>query len=484
MKQTYLKIFIAAAFFQSNILLAEVNVNNSNQQVQSNSSLTDEPCADVTNSESDGDGGLRTWITDNPSGCRQRNARKAQARAYANRGTNDAKEILSGNLKAPVNNCSATAGGEQDDYSYQYCMQQYNAQMQEYNRKKSAADLAAQQEADAAKNQQAGQLQDKSATGSMAEIQSKNEDGQQIYKIAGIALAGIAAYKFATGTGCAAQCGFAGGGCCSMAPALFAAGAAFMLLNAKSNQQASEHGQSAFEACNTYNQLSSAQKDCSGIEKTTTTPPITTVYNPDGTCAATAPPGCKPIASTTTNGGLKIPTNCKDAKGQAVSCLAAGSEYYKQNPNGSVTVKTGKGKEKTFTSADFADKKSMMAAGMSAADADKLMNDLYGKNGALAKAGLDAKNLLSASLGKDGDKKYGDFSSSGSANTVAIDANKDTHKKFGDKLGEAVAERRPSSEGLSRDYKGDLIGAAGDDIFSMMKRRYNLKNEQDSFIAP
>jgi hypothetical protein len=474
MKQTYLKILIAATFFQSNILWAEVNVNNSNQQANQN--LQYKTCVDA-NPTTDENG--QTIHSNEYNQCLAYNRYISGARAYGGNSEQLAKLALTMKEKPQPkcdqysNTVSSDEGGGYN--AYQYCMQQFNNSPE-----KKAWDIkqsVAAQEADSAKNKTEGQLADKSATGSMAEIQKKNEDGQQIYQIAGIALAGYAAYQFATASACA---GPTWGGC---VPPLVAAGAAFLLLSAKSNQQASEHGQSAFEACNTYNQLSSAQKDCSGIPTVVTTPPITTVYNPDGTCAATAPAGCKPIASTTTNGSGKIPTNCKDAKGQAISCIAAGSEYYKQNPNGSVTVKTGKGKEKTFTSADFADKKSMMAAGMSAADADKLMNDLYGKNGALAKAGLDAKNLA-ASLGKDGDKKYGDFSSSGSANTVAIDANKDTHKKFGDKLGEAVADRRPSSEGLSRDYKGDLIGAAGDDIFSMMKRRYNLKNEQDSFIAP
>ena len=73
-----------------------------------------------------------------------------------------------------------------------------------------------------------------------------------------------------------------------------------------------------------------------------------------------------------------------------------------------------------------------------------------------------------------------------SKNSVNTNAGSDaSSRKFGDKMGEVASSGRgPSSEGLSRDFKGDLIGAAGDDIFSMMKRRYILKNEQDSFIAP
>ena len=388
---------------------------------------------------------------------------------------------------APQNPCvqstTNAGGGNEYDYSYQACQQNFNASpaMQAWRIKQDVERQEArvvQTEADKKK----AELNDKSATGSMSEIQSKNEGAQTLYKIAGVALAGYAAMKFAQ----AASCGGPSMGSCI--PPLVAAGAAFLLLSAKSNQQAGEHANAANEACKTYNQLSSEQKDCSagsgGGGGGSIPPVITDIYSPDGKCLTTAPPGCKDLVGTGSGTSItKIPTNCKDASGKAISCITAGMGAYKQNPDGSVTVKTKNG-DKTYTAADFADKKAMMAAGMSAADADKLMDDLYGKNSALAKAGLDAK-ALSDAAGKN--KSLGDFTSggSGSASVVNVDASKDAHKKFGDKLGDsALADRRPSSEGLSRDFNGDLIGAAGDDIFSMMKRRYNLKNEQDTFIAP
>ncbi len=474
MKRTYFKIFIAAAFFQSNILLAEVNVGASNQQSNQNLQLKD--CVEK-NATIDENG--HSVPSAEYTSCLSYNRYMRGAQGYGSNASNLANLALTITVE-PKPNCDQnanTGGGEEGgNYSYQLCMQQFNN-----SNEKKAWDIkksVAASESTASANPNIAKLEDKTATGSMDEIQKKNDDGQMLYKVAGVALAGYAAYQFATASACAAP---TWGGC---VPALVAAGAAFLLLSAKSNQQASEHAQAANEACNAYNQLSSEQKDCSGGGGSggggaVTTPPITSIYNDDGTCKATAPPPCKPITTVTTGGG-KFPTNCKDAAGKAISCLAAGQAYYKQNPNGSVTVKTGKG-DKTYTSADFADKKSMMAAGMSAADADKLVNDLYGKNGALAKAGLDAKSMA---LGNDGDKKYGDFTSGASTGAVVVDSSKDAHKKFGDKLGDSVADRRPSSEGLSRDFNGDLIGAAGDDIFSMMKRRYNLKNEQDSFIAP
>jgi hypothetical protein len=475
MKRRYFKILLAASFFQAQIVVAEVNIGASTQQAISNYPSCTMPATIV-----DPDTGQSTT---NPaySGCVRFYDR---AKGMAGGSVGVANMALT--MKSePVNPCVQTAtnsgSGHDEDYSYQACLQNFNnsTEMRAWRIKKDV-ELQESRAVQTEEDKKKAKLEDKSATGSMSEIQSKNEDGQMLYKVAGMALAGYAAMKFAQ----AASCGGPSMGSCI--PPLVAAGAAFLLLSAKSNQQASEHGNAANEACNTYNQLSSAQKDCSTVGGGgigSTSPQTTDIYTDDGKCKATAPPGCKDLVGTGSGTNVtKLPTNCKDNTGKAISCLAAGMSAYKQNPNGSITVKTNKG-DKTYTSADFADKKAMMAAGMSAADADKLMDDLYGKNSALAKAGLDAK-ALSDAAGKD--KSFGDFTSGGGTTSVVnVDASKDAHKKFGEKLSDsALADRRPSSEGLTRDFNGDLIGAAGDDIFSMMKRRYNLKNEQDTFIAP
>jgi hypothetical protein len=482
MNSMYLKIFMAIVFLQSNIVLgADVNLNNSNAQTQSNLQK-DEVCVQAERPHDLEQ--QQHWYDYAYQQCQARNARRANVRTYTDRGARDAQEILSGNLKAPENKCvnNATANNNGYDYEYQSCMQNYNAQMQEYNRKKQAEQMAKQVESEAAvsaqtaEQQSLAKLNDKSATGSMAEVQQKNESGMNIYKAAGVGLAITAAINATTGTGCAATCTAMGTGCCSLAPYYFAGAAAFMLLNGKANKQASEHGQSALQSCQTFNQLSSAQKDCSGIDTNVSTPLVTTMYDDTGKCKQPIVPGCTDLPGAGGKNPIKIPgSNCK-----GISCLAGGPTL---NKDGSVSVKTPTG-TKTYSDSDFKDKKSMMAAGMSAAAADSLMDDLYGKNSALAKAGLDAKNM-----GKDSDHKgIGSFSDMGSAsgkNIVNINSGPDSNKKFGDKMGEvALAARGPTSEGLSRDFNGDTIGAAGDDIFSMMKRRYNLKNEQDSFIAP
>lgn len=482
MTSQYFKILIVGFFLLSNMGFAQsgVNLGNSQQQVQAGISA-DENCVQTNRPEN-----LEPneyWYDQAYHNCISRNNTRAQQRAFVQRGRADAQDVLSGNLKEPTNNCKQnnSSSGEYD-YAYSACMQQYADAKREYDRKVDAANRAkaAEESSKAPVNQDIAKVKDTSATGSMSEIQKKNEDGNILYKVAGVALAGYAVSEFMKAQACASQCSMMGGGCCAMAPGLAAAGAAFMLLNGKANNQADQHAASAVEACKTFNQLSSAQKDCSGAGTTTTNtiPPVTEWYDNEGKCKATAPPECKNIGGTGSGSTTaRIPSNCKDASGKPISCVTAGLSAFKQNPDGSIKVKTPNG-DKTYTMADFADKKSMMAAGLTAAQADALMDQLYGKNSILAKAGLEAKDLA-----KEG-KKFSDFGNVSSGTSVVnLDPLKNANKKFGEKL-DPSADRRPSSEGLTREFNGDLIGAAGDDIFTMMKRRYNLKAEQDTFISP
>ena len=46
-----------------------------------------------------------------------------------------------------------------------------------------------------------------------------------------------------------------------------------------------------------------------------------------------------------------------------------------------------------------------------------------------------------------------------------------------------VIDRRPSLEGLSKSVNGDLIGVKGDNIFKMINRRYQDKEQQIWFFG-
>ena len=485
MKNSFLKILTAIMFLQSHIVLAQTSntVVVSGQQIRTNISGA-ETCVKSTTVVVDESGGFDQAYEN----CLARNKQRGIANDFIGQAQNDTQQVNSGTVgAAPVNNCAA------DDDA---CLQQYYKSVETYNRKVSAGNQAnaAQNAAAAAvteEQKKIAELNDKTASGSMNETGEKSGDGETLYKVAGVALAGFATYKFIEASSYAGPC-FSTGISCQVMGAALVAGAAFMILNGKANDQADELCKAKTEACEAGNQMSSTQKVCapcvpagngnigggggSGGGIGGFVSPINPELPPptDPRCATANPPSdC--VHSSPGGGGTigKLPTQCAGKTGAAAaSCMAGLPGAYKQNGNGSVTVKGLKG-DKTYTAADFADKKSMMALGLTAEQADKLMNDMYGPNSALAKAGLE--------LAK-GEKNSLNFSTPPATASLGTSGLSDS-KKFGEKLGD-VADRRPSSEGLSRDFNGDLIGAAGDDIFSMMKRRYNLKTQQDSFITP
>lgn len=267
----------------------------------------------------------------------------------------------------------------------------------------------------------------------------------------------------------------------------FGAGIAFNSLSNKSSKMAKESCDMQMEACNVYNQSNTEKMECTcegtgagaggaagggagggpeGLEM----PNIADLYDESGNCLASAPPECQSIGAGAV-AAIKSPTGCKVA-GKPVSCLAAMNSTVTKNPDGSLTVKGPKG-DINLSASDFTDPNALAKLGLSAADAAKMaanFKDTLSKDNidAELKKG-DGKKLFSDSLGRSG-------------GSLSADRNKNTGGNFSDKLGDS--KRKPSAEGLTKDYNGDLIGAAGDDIFTMMNRRYKLKTEQDSFIAP
>ena len=130
-----------------------------------------------------------------------------------------------------------------------------------------------------------------------------------------------------------------------------------------------------------------------------------------------------------------------------------------------------------------------MAKGLTDAQAQDVLDQLYGKNGALAKAGLDPKGQLKDLNFSPYPAGVGGLSPGGSGSTKIVDINAgiNSGKLYKDKLnglGDDEKNRRPSSEGLAKEFNGELIGVANDDIFLMMNRRYKRIGDQDTLINP
>lgn len=92
--------------------------------------------------------------------------------------------------------------------------------------------------------------------------------------------------------------------------------------------------------------------------------------------------------------------------------------------------------------------------------------------GALAMIGLgNASDLAGYGEGEDGTGGFG-----GLSNNNGRGKNNGTGKD-----GRDLASNSPFS-GLSKNYNGENIGVAEDNIFGMVNRRYNLKQNQNEFI--
>lgn len=501
-QKVFSKLFIAILYLYSQMLSAQQTQNNFVQSTHNSNMQTelykDEVCPlvdDYRFSYLNGEQTRETVKIPDPA-CVARNRDRARNRAAANEGLARAQRMEVGNsdgLKKPepppkpdCGSPTATNAEGLGGYnpSYYACMSQYEAKMRDYNlqleayNKAVGAQADSQRNADAAKQAEWAKMNDKTASGAMEEVQAKNQKGNQIYVAMAGALAAYAAAKFAQSAVCSAQCGAAGGGCCSSAPRYMAAGIAFMLLNGKSNKQAGEHARSAGEACSTFNTLSSTQKDCSQTQSA----PQITVGNIDpntGMCKPDAPPSCQ---ETLNQNGLKPVVTANGAKASGMT--SAGFETFgKIQPDGSVKDKNGK----IWKESDFKDKNAMIAAGIPASVASGLAEELYGANSPLKKPGMDPKEALK----KLESSVSPVVSIDSGVGTNIIDINKNGPNgasTFSDKLNavknaDGEQDRMPSSEGLMKEFNGELIGVSGDNIFLMMNRRYKLKTEQDTFLS-
>lgn len=143
---------------------------------------------------------------------------------------------------------------------------------------------------------------------------------------------------------------------------------------------------------------------------------------------------------------------------------------------GKITTPDGK----TYSASDFSSAAAMKAAGFSDAD----INGALGKVAKLEKDALDKLKKIESAIGKAGFDEGGGggaFAKNGSESSGANDANV---SGLSGSAGSLPRDPAGSSvAGLSKMYNGEPIGISQDSIFSMMNRRYKIKEKQDSFFT-
>lgn len=427
-------------------------------QMQAPTAPTYDDCSKYTAIE---DG--QTVYTSQYYSCQNSNAIKkrdydAAVTAY-NRGTRIISDD-SGSVVKPTEPAYENCGTIGDDYDYS-CQQRnaakqrdYNIQMMGYNeavkqqqdealKEKQAAELAQQQDLEAAA---------RDATAKSLAGQQKANESSQIHSMLSAGFAGAFA----------ASCG---PGSCSYP--LLALSIANAIFSGMSNKAAGQYGDMAYETCMTGNQLSNnGGVDCNNLGGSSS---AQNPFDSQGNCKLSKAE-CDKLLS-------QLPANLKksDIK-TGMSSFASSKPPFKVNPDGTITGPDGK----KYSAANFMTEKDMIAAGISPADAKAMMAKMKALDA--ANAAELAKNELERlkKLGASGGAGSADSALTGGGKEILINGNASGGKDLAGSGKRGLA----STEGLSREFNGELIGVAGDDIFKMMNRRYKLKTSQDTFIAP
>lgn len=351
-----------------------------------------------------------------------------------------------------------------ENYYYSPCEQRndalrrdYQFQLDVYNKAKAAQEGGGQ-------NNSMASVQNTSALASANQAQNKNDDSKKIYELAAMGCTIAAAYYFTVwaSTTC----------CCPPYPAPFTCPAPFKEMVMYSafagmaQSQAQSNANVAYQSCLVASQISSGARNC--------TPPggfdpgqgLNSLFDVNGRCVGNQA-DCNVIL-----GKLPPGTNIKDAM-KGLSTFASSKKAIKTDKDGNLVDSNGKKySPANMTEAD------LKALGLNPAAAKSLMADLK-KNAAEA---IAAANKSLATKTQPAKPNLGVGGANGASMSAA--ATNAANGKIGQEKDLDKQRDIASAEGLVRDFNGEQIGVAGDDIFKMMSRRYLLKDSQDSFVAP
>ncbi len=379
--------------------------------------------------------------------------------------------------------CKTLDNGNGQLYSDYSCQARNQSAQQKYNFQTQAWNISQEgqaqlTEAELAKKQAEAEALMKSQSASEA-LQKAIAENQKASDKAKSASSMASTVSAVLGLAYAGTCAMMGG--CQQP--LLIASIGFALMSALSSKQASENANSGYQACIAQNKISSATTDCgsapSQFNISSATPKgsslVPSVFDSNGNCVASDKSLC-----TVAIANLPAGTNIKDIT-KGASTFAS---PFTLNPDGSATLKGGK----ILKPSDFKDKNSLIAAGYSADQATAAMAAIAKGSVGFPASGLEkaAAELKDGKLNPDFAGSFmsgsGSGSESGKGTGLGSSGGLDS-KNIGGGSANGAHDRNPAGEGLTRDFNGEAIGAAGDDIFSMMNRRYKMKTSQDSFIS-
>lgn len=330
----------------------------------------------------------------------------------------------------------------------------YQFQLDVYNKAKAA-------QTDGGQNTSMANVQNTSAIGNANQAQNKNEESKSIYELAAVGNQLAAGYYFAVWASTSCCCY----GVTFTCPGPFKDMVMHSVFAGLAQSQAQNNANVAYQSCMVASQISSGARTCTPPSGFDPNQRVTSLFNANGQCVGNQAE-CNAVL-----GKLPPGTNIKDAM-KGFSSFASSKKAIKTDKDGNIVDSTGKKYSPTsMTEAD------LKALGLNPAAAKSLMAELK-KNGADA----IAANKL-AGLNKLPQKP--DLGSGGAnAGSITAGVKNAANGTAGSEKDLDKHRDVASAEGLVRDFNGEQIGVAGDDIFKMMSRRYLLKDSQDSFVAP
>lgn len=282
---------------------------------------------------------------------------------------------------------------------------------------------------------------------------SQNDKSQGISKVIGVANMALGAMYVKKGAACSGSCPY---GCCSQAPMLYAQGALHFLMGAQSFQQAGANGKAA------------GQAGLTGYD--------TSATNPFGD-AGTEINHLDPNVDSTQDKGLSGVANTKKLNEIKRDLLGQGLNGVKMDPKtGVITTPDGK----SYDPNQLTDKAAMAKAGLS----DSVIDGAFAANSAFEKAAI--KKMGGAdTVGIGAATAENGFSDGGGGAKYGSASSMDQRSGGG---GYADKSRNPANTnkiaGLTKNFNGERIGVAAENIFNMMTRRYKTKEKQDAFFDP
>lgn len=244
--------------------------------------------------------------------------------------------------------------------------------------------------------------------------------------------------------------------------------------------------------CKERNKIATKPEDCINVVSTSDLKPLNNqnksskvsewINSSTGQCLQNAPSQCQQLVKNAPAGCFKSGGSCM------ASILKNENQKAKLTPDGKASLKID-GKEVSFSLADLKSEESMINAGFSPALAKDFFSNFKDTGSLIEKTLVDAQKTNSTlNLGANSGyaainyNSRSSYSSSGSSGSTS-NLKKDEYVPSAEAQLLLNGQRIPSSSELeSVEFNGNKIGAGLDDLFNMINRRYNLKQQQNIFI--